>query len=96
MYILNKPEVGGDTVFADMVEAYNRLSPAFQERLHGLKAVHSAVEQAEASKDRGSILRREPVTSIHPLVRTHPATGEKALFVQPQCSFPRQLDQVLC
>ena len=68
-----------------MTEAYRRLSPAFRERLHGLKAVHSGIEQADMAKARGGVVRREAVTSEHPIVRTHPATGEKALFVNPQC-----------
>ena len=83
--LLESPGVGGDTAFIDQVDAYNRLSPAFKERLHGLKAVHSAIEQAEFSKDQGGIVRRAPVTNEHPVVRTHPATGEKALFVNPEC-----------
>ncbi|KAI9840108.1 MAG: hypothetical protein M1837_001912 [Sclerophora amabilis] len=84
LYILDKPESGGDTLFASGVEAYNRLSPAFRERLHGLQALHSGHDQAEASRSRGGIVRREPTTSVHPIVRTHPATGEKALYVNPQ------------
>ncbi|KAI1277401.1 hypothetical protein F5Y07DRAFT_398326 [Xylaria sp. FL0933] len=84
LYILDKPEVGGDTLFANAVEAYNRLSPLFQERLHGLKAVHSGVEQVAVAHARGSINRREPVSNVHPIVRTHPVTGEKALYVNPQ------------
>ena len=87
LYILDKPQTGGDTLFVDQVEAYRRLSPGFRERLHGLQAVHSGIEQVEASKARGSIVRREPVTNIHPIVRTHPATGEKALYVNPQCKY---------
>lgn len=85
LYILDKPSTGGDTLFANAVEAYNRLSPLLQERLHGLKAVHSGFEQADASVRKGSVKRREPVRSVHPIVRTHPATGEKALYVNPQC-----------
>ncbi|KAL4957482.1 hypothetical protein BDW69DRAFT_200782 [Aspergillus filifer] len=81
LYILDTPEVGGDTAFVNQVEAYNRLSPAIKERLHGLKAVHSGVEQADFSRSRGGVVRREPVKNEHPLVRTHPVTGEKALFV---------------
>ncbi|PLB39792.1 TauD/TfdA dioxygenase family protein [Aspergillus candidus] len=81
LYLLDGPEVGGDTLFADQVEAYRRLSPALQERLHGLKAVHSGVEQAEFSRQRGGHVRREPIETEHPVVRTHPVTGEKALFV---------------
>ncbi|CAI4216129.1 unnamed protein product [Parascedosporium putredinis] len=74
LYVLDLPSTGGDTLFANAVEAYNRLSPLFQERLHGLKATHSAIEQANGS---------------HPIIRTHPATGEKALYVNPQ--FTRQI-----
>ncbi|MCJ1308597.1 hypothetical protein MMC25_002250 [Agyrium rufum] len=84
LYIFDKPTTGGDTIFVNQVEAYNRLSPAFRERLHGLKAMHSAVEQADASRNRGGVVRREPVLNAHPIVRTHPATGEKAIFVNPQ------------
>jgi len=84
LYILDVPEVGGDTLFVNQVEAYNRLSDGFKERLHGLKATHSGIEQVDASRAKGGAVRREPVISEHPLVRTHPVTGEKALYVNPQ------------
>ncbi|KAK0383867.1 hypothetical protein NLU13_7959 [Sarocladium strictum] len=89
LYILDTPETGGDTLFVDAVEAYNRLSPLFQERLHGLKATHSGIEQVNAAAARNSIKRRDPVVNAHPIVRTHPATGEKALYVNPQ--FTREI-----
>lgn len=89
LYILNKPETGGDTLFVDAVQAYRRLSPLFRERLHGLRATHSGVEQVNAAAARNSIKRREPVVNDHPIVRTHPATGEKALYVNPQ--FTREI-----
>lgn len=85
LYILDKPETGGDTLFVNTVEAYDRLSPLMQERLHGLKAVHSGIEQVNAAVSRGSIVRREPVYNAHPIIRTHPATGEKGIYVNPQC-----------
>jgi sulfonate dioxygenase len=84
LYRLDGPTAGGDTLFGNMAEAYNRLSPEFKKRLHGLEAVHSGHEQAAAATARGSIFRREPVSNVHPIVRTHPATGEKALYVNPQ------------
>lgn len=87
--LLQGPESGGDTAFVDTVEAYKRLSPSFQKILEGLSAVHSSVEQAENSLKNGGILRRDPVKTIHPVVRTHPVTGEKALFVNPQ--FTREI-----
>ena len=85
LYILDKPGSGGDTLFVNTAEAYKRLSPAFRERLHGLRAVHSGIEQVESAQNKGSIVRREPVTNDHPIVRTHPITGEKSIFVNPQC-----------
>lgn len=94
LYILDVPEVGGDTLFANQVEAYNRLSPGFQERLHGLKATHSGIEQVDASRRKGGAVRREPVISEHPIVRTHPVTGEKALYVNPQCKSENSSDDI--
>lgn len=41
LYILDGPKAGGDTLFANQVEAYKRLSPEFRKRLHGLTALHS-------------------------------------------------------
>ncbi|EJT96793.1 TauD-domain-containing protein [Dacryopinax primogenitus] len=80
-WILDQPPLGGDTLFLSQVEAYRRLSPEFKKRLEGLKAVHSAVEQAEFSRKKGGPVRREPVETEHPLVRVHPVTGEKALYI---------------
>lgn len=84
LYVLDGPAAGGDTVFGNQVLAYRRLSKEFRKRLHGLKAVHSGVEQAENSLRKGSLVRREAVENVHPIVRTHPVTGEKALYVNPQ------------
>jgi sulfonate dioxygenase len=69
-------------------EAYNRLSPSFREYLETLSVLHSGVAQAEYSRsgNRGGVVKREPVETVHPLVRTHPVTGQKALFINKQFS----------
>jgi len=83
--ILDQPETGGgDTLFLSQVEAYNRLSPEFQKRLEGLRALHSGVYQVEYSRKRNGPVRREPVENEHPVVRVHPVTGEKALYVNQE------------
>lgn len=46
LFAIEDPENGGDTLFVNLAKAYDRLSPAFRERLAGLKVVHSAHEQA--------------------------------------------------
>ena len=85
LYMLECPEVGGDTSFADMALAYGKLSPAFQERLHGLEAEHTDLCIIEGMRATGGVVRREVATCVHPIVRTNKATGEKALFVNPMC-----------
>lgn len=82
--MLESPETGGDTLFVDMQEAYSRLSPKFKQLLEGLQAAHSSVDQIRASRSFGGVARREGVTTLHPLIRTHPITGEKSLFLNQQ------------
>ncbi|KAK6203068.1 taurine catabolism dioxygenase [Scheffersomyces amazonensis] len=79
--VLEGPEAGGDTIFANTVEAYKRLSPALQARLEGLHVLHTAEDQADINAAAGGIVRRSPVSNIHPLVRQHPVTKEKHLFL---------------
>lgn len=62
LYALDVPDAGGDTLFLNQAKAYERLSPAFRERLLGLKAVHSGYEQAESSLNRGGVVRKDPVS----------------------------------
>lgn len=70
------PPVGGDTMFANQYLAYETLSPKMQEVLSGLRAIHQGTTLAA---DSGLTL--DDVTSSHPVVRTHPETGRKALYV---------------
>ena len=74
---------GGDTLWASHYGAYDLLSPQMQKYLESLTALHSADLQADGSRAAGRPLRREPVTTEHPLVRTHPVTGWKSLFYSP-------------
>ena len=82
--ILACPDVGGDTVFADTAEAYNRLSPTFQQMIDGLYAVHTSEKMIGFAKANGGLVRKPPVTTLHPIVRVHPVTGEKALFLNAE------------
>jgi taurine dioxygenase len=88
------PPFGGDTLFASMERAYDALSPAFRERLSGLAAVHSASRAydpavtGEAKYKGDAPIRYRWSDSIrdeveHPIVRTHPETGRRSLFVNP-------------
>lgn len=74
---------GGDTLWSSQYAAYDQLSPSMQKYLEGLSAVHSADLQAQGSRELGRPVRRDPVTTEHPLVRTNPVTGWKALFFNP-------------
>lgn len=79
--LLSVPPTGGDTGWASQTAAYARLSAPIQKLLEGLRAEHSGFPQAEGARRDGKFVRREPVASEHPIVRVHPVTGQKALFV---------------
>ncbi|KAG6577869.1 Poly ADP-ribose [Phytophthora cinnamomi] len=81
--VLTNPQVGGDTLWASGYEAYERLTPLFKSFIEGLTAIHSSKGQAERADRRGHTIRRPPVEFEHPVVRTHPVTGRKALYVNP-------------
>ena len=85
LYMLECSDTGGDTVFTDTVTAYEKLSPGFQQRLHGLQAEHSDIALVESTRRSGGVAKRDGICTVHPLVRTHPATGKKAIFVNPIC-----------
>ncbi|KAF4315811.1 hypothetical protein G195_010650, partial [Phytophthora kernoviae 00238/432] len=82
--ILTTPPTGGGTIWASAYEAYDRLTPPFKKFVEGLTAIHSSKRQAEATLARGLTLRRPIVEFEHPVVRTHPVTGRKALYVNDQ------------
>lgn len=83
------PPAGGDTLFADQRAAFEDLSPALGDFLCSLTAVHdgsvqfaAALAEAGAGRWEGeAIPSLEPV--VHPVVRTHPETGARSLFVNP-------------
>jgi taurine dioxygenase len=87
------PPVGGDTLYADTARAFEALSPTMQGMLDRLSAIHSAgfaygprgVLARDADKRAMKIIVSEEAekTERHPLVRRHPVTGRKALFVNP-------------
>ena len=89
LYARLLPEVGGDTVWANMRAAYEALSPPMQAFLSGLDAVHDfargfptrglVANAAGADKHAKALEEHPPV--LHPVVRTHPETGEDGLFV---------------
>jgi taurine dioxygenase len=81
------PRVGGDTLFANQYLAYETLSPGMQRLLEGLRAVNSSAK-ADVSRTREDRVRSDPadgarrgLVAEHPVVRTHPETGRKALYV---------------
>ncbi|PRX47828.1 taurine dioxygenase [Prauserella shujinwangii] len=77
------PPVGGDTMWADMAAAYDNLPEEIKRRIEGLRAVHDFVPGFARFSDHGELARRQaefpPVE--HPVVRTHPETGRRTLFV---------------
>ena len=80
LYALEVPRVGGDTLFAIGYTAYETLPDAIKQRLAGKRALH-AYDYDNASTRRGTVLKEGVPHAVHPVVRTHPETGRKALYV---------------
>lgn len=80
---LECPEVGGDTIWINMAAAYENLPEDVKARIGNLKAVHDAIPLFGAALDEGKYaeMRAKYPPMVHPVVRTHPETGEKILFV---------------
>ena len=77
------PEVGGDMIWVNMAEAYARLPEPIQQQIAGLRARHSVEASFGAAMpiERRLALKAQYPDAEHPVVRTHPETGEKVLFV---------------
>ena len=76
------PDNGGDTLFANMVMAYDRLSDVMKEKIDGLVAVHdiARVFAKRLGKAPEELHEKYPPTE-HPVVRTHPETKERLIYV---------------
>ena len=87
LYALETPPVGGDTMFANMYLALEALSEGMRRLLEGLRAVNVAGKPAtlrtreEMHSKGGTAADVEATRAVHPVVRTHPETGRKALYV---------------
>ncbi|GGJ94508.1 hypothetical protein GCM10010123_25460 [Pilimelia anulata] len=79
------PEFGGDTTWTNLVAAYRGLSEPLRAFVDGLRAEHRFLAGIDASdnaryRDR---INKNLLVAVHPVVRVHPETGERALFVNP-------------
>ena len=87
LHAIELPGVGGDTMFSNMYQAYDALSQPLREMLDGLTAEHSlaaAVLRTSYAKEfGGKVDEAAKKCSVHPVVREHPYSKRKALFVNP-------------
>lgn len=79
------PEYGGDTQWTNLVVAYERLSPAVRSMIDTMQAVHRNVlgRPGQPTSEFEKTLQSRDIQTVHPVVRVHPETGERALFVNP-------------
>ena len=86
LFAVELPTSGGDTQYINMHDAYDDLPEATKRKIDGLKAVHvyqSKYSPRTLGKINEESRRNLPPPGIHPLVRTHPENGRKALFLNP-------------
>ena len=90
LHAIEVPPYGGDTLFADQQAAYDRLSAGLKKTLEGMTAVHTASKEYGADGYSAAVRQSMDAKSApdapeyeHPVIRTHPETGRKALYVNP-------------
>jgi taurine dioxygenase len=90
LHAIEVPQSGGDTLFANMVAAYDALSDGMKQLLDGVRGVFTAskvhgaaglYKNADHPMDMTKDGAREEARHLHPVVRTHPETGRKALYL---------------
>jgi taurine dioxygenase len=84
LYALEIPPAGGDTYFCNMYRAYESLPDALRQRASGLALKHDATYNSGGYVRQGLTATDDPASShgvYHPLVRTHPETGRRALYL---------------
>ncbi len=80
------PPYGGDTHWINLAVAYERLSEPLRDFIDGLHAVHHnalPIARGELSSELRQKFQSQDLRAVHPVVRVHPETGEKVLFVNP-------------
>jgi taurine dioxygenase len=95
LYAERIPEHGGETCFADMYRAYDALDAAEKARLAGLKAVHNldfSRTRRHGEEPMTEAQRREVPPVAHPIIRTHPETGRKCLFLGDHAEYIEDMD----
>ncbi len=80
LYAVEVPSKGGDTLFANAYLAYETLPDSVKQRIDGRKALN-AYDYDSASTKRGAEIAKDAPSYVHPVVRTHPVTGRKAVYV---------------
>ncbi|MDD9980931.1 MAG: TauD/TfdA family dioxygenase [Gammaproteobacteria bacterium] len=86
LHALEVPDGLGDTMFCNMYRAAETLSPGMQRLLDGMEAMHSGEATMRRAQEKGTDALRidsVPPPTAHPILRTHPGTGRRALFVNP-------------
>ncbi|MEK9931442.1 MAG: TauD/TfdA family dioxygenase, partial [Rhodospirillaceae bacterium] len=83
LYAVTIPDEGGNTRFSNLIKAYEGLSDDWKMRIEGLRALNYFDYQANATTRPETIDPNGP-QFLHPIVRTHPETGQKSLFVNRQ------------
>ncbi len=86
LHAVQLPDSGGDTQYVNMHAAYEGLTDAMRARIDGLRAVHVYQSRHSARKLMGlaeNARDRVPDAVVHPLVRTHPETGRRAIYINP-------------